>query len=249
MHIALPLQAVMAHIRQDIPDHVRQYLHSRGFDDDSVTQLSIGFYKSVAEVGQALRQQGHDLKEVETAGVLWKKLEGYNVFPWLDAYGYPLTLYGTWQSKHPPLMKDAPAWRKDRDEAYAASQRLPESVKTKTPLQEPQAPKNLALPNLKDDDGRALEATKRSPLYFDRTRLVGHKHLVLVEGVTDAALLQARGDKRVVACVAASLSRLQGETLRHHGVVKVTICLDPDTAGERGTPSCIKTLVKWALSR
>jgi DNA primase len=236
------LRAVIEHTRQSIPDYARQYLHSRGFSDESFELLEIGFYRDAAEIRQMLKQQGHDLKHAEQAGVLWRKFEGYIIFPWADEYGHPLTLYGTWQSKNPPLMKDAPAWLKNREEAYAEWQTLPESEKTRTPWQEPQVPKKLALPNPKDDDGTAFEATKRSPLYFDRARLAGHKHLVLVEGVTDAALLQCQGDTRVVACVSASLSKLQAQTLARHGVETVTICLDPDMAGERGILSCVKSL-------
>ena len=94
-------------------------------------------------------------------------------------------------------------------------------------------PKTIALPG---DD------SKRSPLYFDRTRQAGHAEVVLVEGVLDAALLQALGDTRVIACVSAQLSRLQVSTLARHKVRAVTICLDPDQGGERGVVSCIKSL-------
>jgi DNA primase len=100
-------------------------------------------------------------------------------------------------------------------------------------------PKTIALPNPKLDGKEVLES-KYVPYCFERT--TGEKDLVLVEGVTDAALAQVRGDRRVVACVAAQLSKGQVDTLKRHRVESVTICLDPDEAGENGIRSCVKSL-------
>jgi putative DNA primase/helicase len=94
----------------------------------------------------------------------------------------------------------------------------------------------------------AGEGTKRSPLYFDRARAVGHKELVLVEGVNDAALLQVRGDTRAVASVAAQLSGLQLDTLKRYLVRAVFICGDPDGGGDRGTLANIKALESLGIT-
>jgi DNA primase len=99
-------------------------------------------------------------------------------------------------------------------------------------------PKTIALPG---------EGTKGSPLYFDRARVAGHRDLVLVEGVFDAALLQVRGDTRVVASVAAQLSGLQLETLRHHQIKRAFICGDPDGGGDRGTLANIAALDRGGI--
>jgi DNA primase len=235
------LQAVTTYLQEKIPEHVFAYLSERGFDNEAVKDLGVGFYSSVKDVTDYLKKNGYDLQAARDAGVLWRKWEGYVIFPWLDEYGRLLTLYGTWQAKQPPFKKDVPAWKRERDKAFEEWNRLLDDEKLRLPWEEPPIPKKLALPNLKGGED-ILEHSKRSPLYFDRARKAGHKHVVLVEGVTDAALAQVEGDTRGVACVAAGFSHDQVDTLKRFGIDKVTICLDPDQGGASGTASCVRML-------
>src|ERR1700730_11746120 len=158
-----------------------------------------GFAGGYLLVEAALRDGGHDVEPARAQALLFKAMEGYAVFPWADASGQPMTIYGRWPEKTPPQHK----------------------------------PKTLALPG---------EGSKASPLYFDRARRAGLKHVVLVEGLGASARLQANGEAGVIACMGSQFSRSQLQTLERHGVRAVTICLDPDGAGEKGTLACAEGL-------
>lgn len=98
----------------------------------------------------------------------------------------------------------------------------------------------VCLPNLKDARGEAIVKGKSVPFFFDRAK--HNKHLVLVEGVFDVMVAHAKGDDRVIGCVAAQLSAEQINTLLKHKVETLTIALDPDRAGEKGIESCVTNI-------
>jgi hypothetical protein len=132
-------------------------------------------------------------------------------------------------------------WRDDRGRPLTlygtwTERRPPEGV-----------PKKMALPN-PGTNGEKWLATKSSPYLLDRALGQGHRDLVLVEGVTDAALCQGRGDTRVISCVAGTVSREQVQTLCRRGIVSITIALDPDRAGENNTAGTIRALAEAGIT-
>lgn len=215
-------------------DDARRYLmEERGISEAHMKTLGLGFYASASSCRSALLKAGFAEDDFGDLGVVWPTLEGYMIFPWHDDHHQPLTLYGRFPMKTPPLMKDHPGWSRKREKEWADWEAQTGEEKNGNPWKEPTILKTLAIRG---------DRTKRSPLYFDRARAAGHQDTVLVEGVMDAALLQVLGDTRVIACVGAQLSAEQVETLQRHRIKSVTICLDPDQAGERGLLSCIKSL-------
>jgi len=89
--------------------------------------------------------------------------------------------------------------------------------------------------------------SKKSPLYLDRALAAGHKDLIVVEGLFDAAILQVRGETRAFAWVAANASEDQIQTLIKCRVQSVTFCLDPDKGGKQGTGRGIEHLTKAGI--
>ncbi|MCC3537582.1 MAG: toprim domain-containing protein [Microcoleus sp. PH2017_25_DOB_D_A] len=214
----------------------------RGIPREAIAELGLGYYYSKDEVASQLKEHKHNLEIAEEVGVLTSKWEGYVTFPWHTALGQPLTVYGHCPTKPLPLKKNHRGWKGERDAAYRTWGKLSEAQKLEQPWTEPTIPKKYACWNPHDEEGAWL-ATKESPLYFDKAIAAGHKEVVVVEGVTDAAVAQALGDTRVIACVAASLSFEQVQSLRRSGIERVIICLDPDSAGDKGIESCIKSLL------
>ena len=183
----------------------REYLLSRGLGPDQQKRLGLGLFTDPGALRQTLRRQGFTDQEIRESSAAVGPLVGYIVFPWFDDSGHPLTAYGRWPGKPPEPKRDG----------------------------EKPPPKTYALPNPRHG-GVAEECTKRSLLYLYRALRDRHQDdLILVEGVVDAAVAQAHGDTRVTACVAGVISGGQLQTLVQRKVKRVTVCLDPDKAGDQ----------------
>lgn len=186
----------------------RAFLVKRGLSDEDMRELGLGFLHEANDpekpglLRRELEAAGADRSALGDAGVTG--LAGYVTFPWLDAGGRVLTIYGRWPGS-PPQGK----------------------------------PKTYALPG---------DATKGLPLYFDRARRAGHDELVLVEGVLDAAVLQVKGDTRVVASVAAQLNRNQVDALQKYRIKAVIVVGDSDGGGDLGTLANVKTLAAAGIA-
>jgi hypothetical protein len=85
-------------------------------------------------------------------------------------------------------------------------------------------------------------------MYLDRALAAGYRRLVAVEGVFDAALLQARGETNVVAYVGAAFTAGQLATLEGYGVEAVTIVPDADGGGARGAEGCVRRLLEIGIA-
>jgi DNA primase catalytic core len=83
-------------------DAARAYLLERGFNDAAIRELRLGLYPSCTELNRMLREKNFDKEDVNTTGVVFKRMEDYIIFPWRDDRGAPLTLYGTWSGRMPP---------------------------------------------------------------------------------------------------------------------------------------------------
>jgi DNA primase len=210
-------------------EQARAYLRDgRGLTDDQIRTFRLGLYLEASALRQFLKDRGHNQAVVKESAVLWRCLEGYDIVPWHDEHGQPRTLYGRWREKTPPLMKDLSAWKTRRKELWDAWKKAGDG----TAWQEPRVPKTVALPG---------EGTKAVPFCFDLARRAG-REFVLFEGLIDALYMQAQGETRAVASVAAQLNGEQVKLLARYKADRVFVCGDPDGGGDRGTLANLKAL-------
>jgi DNA primase catalytic core len=98
----------------------------------------------------------------------------------------------------------------------------------------------------KDTSPKYLYSTglKRDDILFNLKQLKGDKDLIIVEGVLDCLIAQARGIENIVALGGTSLNNKQIELAKKYGAKKITLCLDNDEAGKQATLKAINLLKK-----
>lgn len=83
---------------------------------------------------------------------------------------------------------------------------------------------------------------KRDDIIFNLKYLQGNKDLVIVEGIIDCLIAEARGMNNVVALGGTSLNNKQVELAKKYGAKKITLCLDNDDAGKKATLRAIEII-------
>jgi hypothetical protein len=169
----------------------------------------------------------------------WPRLRNYVIVPWFDELGRPPSVYGRWPGADLPLQKDHVGWKWKSDKEREAWEGRKAAGEAMPEWEEPRLPKTFSLPG-KD--------SKCVPLCFDRVVKAGHDEAVIVEGWLDALMLQARGETRACAPLAAQLSREQLKTLQRCGIKRAFICGDPDGGGDRGTVANVKALAEHGVT-
>lgn len=200
-------------------EEARAYLNSdRGLSDEQIKDLRLGLYPKPETVLSIVTRNGGSIDKAAELGLLYQGSS--EIFA-------PLTGY------------IVVPWNDDRGRLLSLYGRWPAK---ETPGKQPKT-KSLKNP----EDGSELK-TKASPLFLDRAIAARHESVVVVEGLFDAAVLQANGDTRVIAWVAANVSDEQVKTLKRRKIKKLAFCLDPDGAGDKGTLRGIQTLTQEGIN-
>lgn len=190
-------------------------INDRGFTEEHIKDLQLGIFPPVKRIVDRLLES-FKIEDLEDSHILYRNKQGDGYFSPLEGY-----IIVPWMDEYGRPLTLYGRWH------------------SKTPPEG--RPKTTALKNPGAEEDPWLKS-KRSPLMLDRALADGHKDLIVVEGVFDAALLQVKGDSRVIAWVAANPSEEQIQTLKKHKIKSVTFCLDPDGAGDKGTSRGIERL-------
>lgn len=90
---------------------------------------------------------------------------------------------------------------------------------------------------------------KRGEQFFNLTALKGDKDLVVVEGYLDALISGAKGIDNVVGLGGAQISVDQVRDAIKRGAKSITLCLDTDEAGKKGTLQAIEVILGEGVNK
>ena len=77
----------------DVGKAAREYLVGRGFSEDKLEDLPLGFYPNVGTVSAAMKAKGYTAEELDASGILADgRWEGRLLIPWRDARGHVATV-------------------------------------------------------------------------------------------------------------------------------------------------------------
>jgi DNA primase catalytic core len=211
--------ASIAHLWSGAGKEARDYLvGDRKLTEAQIKDLRLGLYPTPEEILNVVTKNGSDLEKASELGLLYQGSS--------DIFA-PLTGYIVMP------------WNDERGRLLSLYGRWPGPPPGKQPKT-----KSLKNPGT---EGEQWLKTKASPLFLDRAIAAKHDNVIVVEGIFDAAMLQASGDDRAIAWVAANVSAEQVQTLKRCRIKAVAFCLDPDGAGDKGTLRGISTLTREGI--
>ena len=219
------LSASVEHLWSVAGKDARDYLTrskadgGRGLTEDEVKDLGLGLYPTPETVLNVVIKNGGDIDKAAELGLLYQS--SAEVYAMMTGY-----IVLPWHDERGGLLS-----------LYGRWPGKPPGLLTKT--------RSLKNPEV---DGEAWLKTKSSPLFLDRAIADKQDSVVVVEGIFDAGVLQAKGETRAIAWVAANASAEQIQTLKRRQIKNVAFCLDPDGAGDKGTLRGIQSLTQEGIS-
>lgn len=90
---------------------------------------------------------------------------------------------------------------------------------------------------------------KRGEQFFNLTALKGDKDLVVVEGYLDALICEVKGIDNIVGVGGSQITGDQVRDAKKRGAKSITLCLDTDEAGKKGTLQAIDLILREGVNR
>ncbi len=186
--------------------YARSYLDSRGVSNDSILQWRLGYAPEGNLLARYLREQGYGDQELVEAG-LARVREAKGGAPGGDFYDY-------FRNRLIFPIRDA----RGRTIAFGGRELGGGSPKYLNTPQTPLFDKSATLYGL----DLARETIRK------------HDRVIVVEGYMDAIVTHQHGSRNVVACIGSAITEKHIRQIKKL-TRRVTLCLDPDAAGESAT--------------